>query len=152
MTLRVLRWNVFACLLVFLSASCPFSAFAESGEHWAFVGFTKYRDALFIDQNRLTGEADQRRQVWSRITPAERSAYFRQIRRNLKKDKKNPNEFRYIEVLNEVDCQSRQIRYLGVAYFRRDGHVISAVRDERPAWQAVHAGSLWDNLLTMVCR
>jgi hypothetical protein len=30
--------------------------------------------------------------------------------------------------------------------------VIHAVGDDAPVWKAVHAGSLWDSLLTAVCR
>jgi hypothetical protein len=148
-----MRFNGFLCLLMLLAVFSPMSAGAgTTGEKWAFVGFTKYRDALFIDQNRMTPEAGRRVKVWSRITPAERSRYYRQIQQDLKKVGKTPREFRYIEILNELDCISRQVRYHKVIYFRPDSSVIHATRDDRPSWRAVHAGSLWDSLLTTVCR
>jgi hypothetical protein len=75
----MMRFNCFLCLLMLLAVCCPFPADAETtGAKWVFVGFTKYRDALFIDMNRLTREADRQTQVWSRITPAERSKYYPQ--------------------------------------------------------------------------
>lgn len=149
----MMRFNCFLCLLMLLAVCCPSRADAGTAEaNWVFVGFTKYRDALFIDMNRLTREADQRAQVWSRITPAERSKYYRQIRWDLKKINKMSPEFRYVETLNETNCRSRQIRYLEVIYFNRDGQVIHATRDDRPSWRSVHSGSLWDSLLGNVCE
>jgi hypothetical protein len=153
MILRIFRRCGWLCTLILLAALAPLGAAAESTEaKWAFVGFTKYRDGLFIDMNRLTDEADQRRQVWSRITPAEHSGYIKRIRRNLMQAGKNSGEFRYVEILNELNCQDRRIRYLKGVYFHRDGRVIHAVGDDAPVWKAVHAGSLWDSLLTAVCR
>jgi len=148
----MMRLNSLLCLLMLLAVCCPSRADAGTAEaKWVFVGFTKYRDALFIDMNRLTREADQRVQVWSRITPAERSKYYKQIRWDLKKVNKTSREFRYVETLNETNCRSRQIRYLEVIYFNRDGQVIHATRDDRPSWRSVHSGSLWDSLLGNVC-
>jgi hypothetical protein len=119
---------------------------------WLFAGFTKYRDALFVDMNRMTSEADTRVQIWSRITPAEHSRYYKQIQRDLRNVGKTPHAFRYLEILNEMNCGSRQIRYLKVIYFRSDDSVIHATRDDRPLWKAVRSGSLWESLLTTVCR
>jgi hypothetical protein len=132
---------------------CPLRVNAGTTEaKWAFVGFTKYRDALFIDMNRVIAGADRRVQVWSRITPAERSKYFKQIQRDLKTAGKSPREFRYMETLNEIDCRNRQIRYIKVIYFRPDGQVIHATRDDRASWKSVHYGSLWDSLQADVCN
>jgi hypothetical protein len=152
MTLSMMRFNRFLCLLMLLAVCCPSRADAGTAEaKWVFVGFTKYRDALFIDMNRLTREADRQAQVWSRITPAERSKYYKQIQRDLKKINKTSPEFRYVETLNEMNCRSRQIRYLEVIYFSREGQVIHATRDDRPSWRSVYSGSLWDSLLGNVC-
>lgn len=151
--LPVLRLGGLLYLLILLTVSSPFGVdAATTGAKWVFVGFTKYRDALFIDMNRMTSEADLRVQVWSRITPAEHSRYYKQIRRDLKKVNKTPREFRYLETLNEINCTNRQIRYLKVIYFRPDGSVIHATRDDRLSWKSVHSGSLWDSLQTAVCR
>jgi len=153
MTFAKMRFNGFLCLLMLLAIFSPSRVCAETTEgKWVFVGFTKYRDALFIDVNRMTPEADRSVRVWSRITPAERSRYYHQIQRDLKNVNKTPGEFRYMETLNEINCSSRQIRYLEVIYFRPDNSVIHATRDDKPAWRAVHSGSLWDSLLTTVCR
>lgn len=123
-----------------------------TGEKWVLAGFTKYRDALFIDMKRLACGTDQRAQVWSRITPAEQSRYLKQIRRDLSKINKKPMEFKYLEVLNEIDCRNRQIRYLKVIYFRPDGGVIHATHDNAPAWKSIRSGSLWDGLSTIACQ
>jgi len=148
----MIRFNFFLCLLMLLAVFCPPRVDAgTTGSKWVFVGFTKYRDALFMDMNRMTSEADMRVQVWSRITPAEHSRYYKQIQRDLKKVNKTPPDFRYLETLNEIHCTSRQIRYLKVIYFRPYGSVIHATRDESPSWKAVRSGSLWDSLLTVVC-
>jgi hypothetical protein len=149
----MMRLNYIICLLILLAVCCPSRVDAETtGAKWVFVGFTKYRDALFIDMNRLTREDDQRAQVWSRITPAERSKYYIQIQRDLKKVNKTFREFKYLETLNEMNCRSRQIRYLKVIYFGREGQVIHATRDDSPSWRSVYAGSLWDSLLGNVCN
>lgn len=148
----MMRFNCFLCLLVLLAVCCPSRVDAgTTGSKWVFVGFTKYRDALFIDMNRMTSEADMRVQVWSRITPTEHSKYCKQIQRDLIKLNKTPREFRYLETLNKLNCTNRQIRYLKVIYFRPDGSVIHATRDDTPSWRDVHSGSLWDSLLAAVC-
>jgi hypothetical protein len=148
----MMRFSCFLFLLMLLAVFSPSRLDAgTTGAKWIFVGFTKYRDALFIDKNRMTSEADLRVQVWSRITPAEHSRYYKQIQRDLKKVNKPPREFRYLETLNEINCTNRKIRYLKVIYFRPDGGVIHATRDDRPSWKSVHSGSLWDSMLAAVC-
>ena len=151
-TLLIMRFNFVLCLLILLAVFCPPCVDAGTAEaKWVFVGFTKYRDALFVDMNRMTSAADLRVQVWSRTTPAEHSRYYKQIQRDLKKVNKTPRDFRYLETLNEINCANRQIRYLKVIYFRPDGSMIHATRDDRPSWKSVRSGSLWDSLLAVVC-
>jgi hypothetical protein len=143
-----------ALLMVFiLSASHVPAASAGTAEaKWVFAGFTKYRDAVFIDMNRLTYTARDQAGIWSRITPAEQSKYFKQIRRDLKKVKKAGYGFRHLETLNEIDCLNKKIRYLEVIYYDRESRVIHATRDENPAWKKINTGSLWDSLQTAVCK
>ena len=137
--------------LTFLAMALP--AWAEGqGAQWELVGFTKYRDAVFVDMNRISPLPDRRSRVWSRITPAVRSRYFKQIREDLKEAGKAYREFRYIEILNEVDCQGSQIRYWKVIYFSHGGLVIHDTRDENPQWKPVRPGSLWEALQGVTCR
>jgi hypothetical protein len=119
---------------------------------WVFVGFTKYRDAVFMDINRVSHLPDQCTQVWSRITPSTQNKYFRQIQKDLKNAGKDYGEFKYIETLNEVDCQNNQIRYVKVIYYDKSRSAIHATRDENPGWKPIHPGSLWDALQGAVCR
>lgn len=119
---------------------------------WELVGFTKHRDALFTDMNRLTSDTDGKVRTWSRITPAERSRYLKQIRRDLMNMKKPVQEFRYLEILNEIDCPSRKISYLQIVYFQGDGRMIHMMRGEKQLSKEIIAGSLWDSLQKTVCN
>jgi hypothetical protein len=149
-------------MIIKILVSLIFSAFLQVGtlpawveaqnEKWVFVGFTKYRDAVFMDMNRVSHLPDQRTQVWSRITPSVQSKYFRQIQKDLKNARKDYGEFKYIEILNEVDCQNNQVRYLKVIYYGKSRLAIHATRDENPSWKPIHPGSLWDALQGAVCR
>jgi hypothetical protein len=149
-------------IIIKILVSLIFSAFLLVGtlpawveaqnEKWVFVGFTKYRDAVFMDMNRVSHLPDQRTQVWSRITPSVQSKYFRQIQKDLKNARKDYGEFKYIETLNEVDCQNNQVRYLKVIYYDKSRLAIHATRDENPSWKPIHPGSLWDALQGAVCR
>ena len=149
-------------IIIKILVSLIFSAFLQVGtlpawveaqnEKWVFVGFTKYRDAVFMDMNRVSHLPDQRTQAWSRITPSAQSKYFRQIQKDLKNAGKDYGEFKYIETLNEVDCQNNQIRYLKVIYYDKSRLAIHATRDENPGWKLIYPGSLWDALQQAVCR
>jgi hypothetical protein len=149
---RTVRRYGFLGMLMLIWVSWPSGTAAGiSDAKWAFVGFTKYRDALFIDMNRLSVEADMQIQIWSRITPSDHSKYLRQIRRDLRTAGKSSRDFRYIETLNEIDCRNNRIRYLKVIYYQDDGSVIHATRDDNPQWKLINSGSLWDSLRVMAC-
>ena len=145
------KMGALICSIFFLSMAMPAWSGAQ-GAKWELVGFTKYRDAVFVDMNRVSPLPDQRSRVWSRITPAARSRYFRQIRDDLKAAGKAYREFSFIETLNEVDCQGSQIRYWKVIYYTHSGLVIHATRDENPQWKPVRPGSLWEVLKESACR
>lgn len=135
-----------------MAAACPvWTADGGEGPKWIFVGFTRYRDALFTDVNRLTGDAGQPMKVWSRITPAKNSRYYRQIQRDLWNIGKWSSEFKYIEILNGISCIENQIRFEEMVYFNQDGEPIHATREENPQWRDIRPGSLWDSLEAVVC-
>jgi len=150
--LSMMRIKVALCLIIVMAVGCPSWAVNGTPESkWAFVGFTRYRDALFIDMNRITHDMDQRTRVWSRMTPAKHSKYYRQIQRDLRKVDKPAMEFRYMETLNEISCRDRRIRFEKVLYYRQDGEVIHATRDDNAQWKTITPGSLWESLGAIVC-
>ena len=149
MIIKIVASLIFSVFL--LVGTLPAWVEAQNAK-WVFVGFTKYRDAVFMDMNRVSHLPDQRTQVWSRMTPSAQSKYFRQIQKDLKNAGKDDGEFKYIEILNEVDCQNNQLSDFKVIYYDKSRLAIHATRDGNPRWKPIHPGCLWDALQEGVCR
>jgi hypothetical protein len=132
-----------------------FAAAAVSGDvtggKWELVGFTKYRDALFIDRSSLSQTGGNTFTVMAKIAPSRKSKYFKEIRKELKKAKKSDKTFRYAEILTELDCAGSRIRYLTISYHRKNAGVIHKAGNPRAEWRPIVSGSLWHALEKSVC-
>lgn len=130
-----------------------FPIYAEAGEaNWVFMGFTKYRDALYIEMNSVYYPSHTVAGVWSLIAPSKKSKYLQEVKRELKNVKKSAGGFKYSEILNEIDCTNNRIRYLQIVYFNKEGETIHSATTSDGEWKTISSGSLWDTLRKAVCK
>jgi hypothetical protein len=120
-------------------------------EKWTFMGFTKYRDALYIETNSISHPSPHIVWVWSFIAPSEKSKYLQQIKREVEKSKKPAGGLKSTEILNEIDCTKNRIRYLQIVYLNSDGSIIHSSDNTDPGWKIINPGSLWQNMRNAVC-
>ena len=101
---------------------------AQGGkEQWIFMGFTKYRDALYMERESIFRASPDIAWVWSLIAPSEKSKYRKEIKEELRKLKKSSKGLTYSEILNEIDCRGSRIRFLQIIYFDAQGSIIHSV-------------------------
>jgi len=126
---------------------------AQAGkEEWVFVGFTKYRDALYIEKKSISYPSAGIVWVWSLVAPSEKSKYREQVKEELKQLKKSARGLKYIEILNEIDCKGSRIRFLQIAYFDAGGSIIHSAASADQEWKVIYPGSLWQNIQGSVCK
>lgn len=140
-----------SCLVVILIFAAKVYPEGHPMSGWELIGFTKYRDALFMDRDSIKGLGENLFTVRLKIAPSRKSKTFAEIKRELKKAKKSSKTFKYAEIFNEVDCAAGRIRYLRIVYHRKNGSVIHTARNPKANWRPVDSGSLWDALRTAVC-
>jgi hypothetical protein len=128
-------------------------AHAEAGEvNWVFMGFTKYRDALYIELNSINYPSHNIAGVWSLIAPSKKSKYLQEVKRELQTVNKSAGGFWCVEIWNEIDCQNNRIRHLQIVYFNQEGQSIHSATASDVEWKAISSGSLWDTLRKTVCK
>jgi hypothetical protein len=129
------------------------SVCAQAGkEQWIFVGFTKYRDALYIEKKSVSYPSPDIARVWSMIAPSEKSKYRQEIKGELKKLKKSAKGLKYAEILNEIDCRGNKIRFLQILYLNAQGSIIHAAASADYEWKIIYSGSLWQKIQSTACK
>lgn len=137
------------CFIALLSAA--FSGFratpAEAGGGaWTLAGFTKYRDAVFIDRNTISHPSPSTVAVWVKIKPSQKSRLYRALKRELAGD------FWHVEILNEIDCAKSSIRSLEIVYYDQEGGVLSSRTQAGAAGKNIAEASLWELVRKAACR
>ncbi len=145
-----LSFLIFFIALYFLGTN-PVCAQGEK-EQWIFVGFTKYRDALYIEKKSVSRPSPDIAWVWSLIAPSEKSKYRQEIKEDLKKLKKSAKGLKYTEILNEIDCRGSRIRFLQIIYFHAQGSIIHSAVSADQEWKPIYPGSLWQNMQSTACK
>jgi len=142
------------CFLVYVLLVGIAPAYAEEKHKWTFIGFTKYRDALYlyIDKDSISSPSHGVVSTWSKIAPSEKSKFFQQIKRELRKSNKSARGFHYTEILSEIDCIKNRIRHMRIVYIKKDGLTIHNSYNTDPEWKTIYVGSLWQNLQSAVCK
>ena len=142
---------IFLCLMC-ISFSWITSVYAEARkEKWTFMGFTKYRDALYIEMNSISHPFPNIVWVWSFIAPSEKSKYLQQIKKEVEKSKKSTGGLKSTEILNEIDCAKNRIRYGQIVYLTIGGTIIHSADNPDSEWKDIYPGSLWQNMRNAVC-
>jgi hypothetical protein len=127
--------------------------YAQGGkEQWIFVGFTKYRDALYIEKKSISHPSPDNAWVWSLIAPSEKSKYRQEVKGELKKLKKSAKGLKYTEILNEIECRGNRIRFLQIVHFNAEGSIIHSAASADQEWKIIYSGSLWQNMQSAACK
>ena len=110
------------------------------------MGFTKYRDALYMDRESIFRPSPDISWVWSLIAPSEKSKYRKEIREEQRKLKKSSKGLKYGEILNEIDCRESRIRLLQIVYFDAQRSIIHSAASSDQVWKIIYPGSLWQTM------
>lgn len=147
------------CVILLVLGLCLYLTLIGSGDvaeatgdnPWSFIGFTKYRDALFIDKSRLTRSESGKVIVAALIKPAPKSLFRRRINREVPSYKSSLKNFQFLVMVMEMDCPQKRMRFL-VIQFRDDADkVLQTTSDARAPWRPIKPGSLWKDLHGAVC-
>jgi len=151
-----MKRNGLSYLLLFVACSFLMAAIvanAQGGkEEWALAGFTKYRDALFIEKKSISYPSPDAVRVWSLVAPSEKSKYREEIKSELRTLKKSAKGYRFTEILNEIDCRGSRIRFVQIAHLTETGSIIHSAFSSDQEWKSIYPGSLWQNIQKTVCR
>ncbi|MGA2333528.1 MAG: surface-adhesin E family protein [Syntrophales bacterium] len=151
MKLTPLSFLIFLFIGTSLLGATP--VYAQAGkEQWIFVGFTKYRDALYIEKKSVSYPSPDIVRVWSMIAPSEKSKYRQEVKGELKKLKKSSKGLKYTEILNEIECRGNRIRFLQIVHFNAAGSIIHSAPSADQEWRIIYPGSLWQNMQSAACK
>jgi len=126
-------------------------ALAAEESKWSFVGFTKYRDALFIDKAILSRPSAGTVLVTTRIEPSAKSLFRKNIKREIPQYKKSLKNFKYLIMEVELACPEHRMRFLKIQFFDEEGKVLHTAAEPAAPWKPVKHGSLWKDLEKTVC-
>ncbi|MCK9197065.1 MAG: hypothetical protein M0P16_08795 [Syntrophales bacterium] len=146
------KWHlkvVICCFFVLLGVHGYTGATEESP--WSFIGFTKYRDALFIDKTRLSRPSTGKVLVTARIEPSAKSLFRGNIKQEVPQYRKSLKNFKYLVLEMELSCRSHQLRVLKIQFFSATGKVMHTAADPEAPGKPVKSGSLWKDLEGAVC-
>lgn len=122
----------------------PASLFAEKMTgNWRLTGYTKYRDAVFVDLARLSSPVPGITAIWIKIAPSTKSKYSQFIREYLDTVQKRNKGFKSIEILCEINCNGHLIRFTRFVYLDNNRKVIHEAHETRPGWLSINQGSVW---------
>lgn len=144
------RLKVIICCFFVLVGSCGYVLAADEGK-WSFVGFTKYRDALFIDKASLSRPSPGKVFVSARIAPSPNSLFRKNIRRDIPRYNNSLKNFKYLVLEMELSCPSHRMRFLKTQFFSEGGKAMHTAADPAAPWKPVKPGSLWKDMESVVC-
>lgn len=141
------RWAQMGCLVVLtLYVTSTWAA------TWVLVGFNRYRDALYMDRDRIQSFPDGRMHVWARLTIAKNSLFRRKVAEDLKHVRVSADKVKYLEVKEEVDCKIQKMRHRELIYYSYHDKVLMKTATPQAPWKAAPYGSLWYDLYRMTCE
>ena len=139
----MMKWKALF-FFVGLSVVMPASLFAERmTDNWHLTGYTKYRDAVFADTERLSSPAPGIAAIWIKIAPSKRSQYLRLVNDYLRQVHKEDKGFKSIEILCEINCARHLIRFTKFVYLDSDRNTIHEAYEARPTQYLINEGSIW---------
>lgn len=144
------RYSVLFLGLFLLWDGCGYAGAAEEGP-WSFVGFTRYRDALFIDKARLSRPSAGKVLVTARIEPSAKSLFRGNIKREVPQYSNSLKDFKYLVLEIELACPEDRMRFLKIQFIDANDKVMHSSADPEAPWKPVKTVSLWKDLEGAVC-
>lgn len=139
----MMKWKALL-FFVGLSLIMPASLFAERmTDNWQLTGYTKYRDAVFVDRARISSPSPGITAAWIKIAPSKRSPYLQSINEYLRKVRKEEKGFKSIEILCEMSCSTHLIRFTQFVYLDKDRNIIHEAYETGKQRYLIHEGSIW---------
>ena len=126
-------------------------AAGENQNPWSFVGFTRYRDALYLDKSRLTRSPDGKVLVSALIKPAPGSLFRSNIQREIPTYRKSLEHFQYLVLVMELSCPEERLRFLVIQFRDASDQVLHTTTDAQAPWKPIKPGALWKDLAGTVC-
>ncbi len=139
----VLKMKVLFLLICLFIPLQTVLAAEKMTDNWHLAGYTKYRDAVFVDTARISSSSTGMSTVWIKIAPSNKSKYRQMISEFLGAVHKDNSRFKSIEILCDINCQDHLIRYVKFVYLDQDRDVIHESFETRPQWLRIVQGSLW---------
>lgn len=138
---------VFICFSsIFLFAATCLSA------SWQFMGFNRYRDAFYVDEERVERMSDGTIKLWTKLTVNKKSLFRRVIKEDFERVPKRVDEVKYLEMMGALDCQGQRIKHLELIYYNYKDRPLLKIVTPQAKWKSVVPGSLWYELLHTSCE
>ncbi|MEI7637330.1 MAG: surface-adhesin E family protein [Syntrophus sp. (in: bacteria)] len=144
------RLNVSIFCFFVLLGGCGYALAAEESM-WSFVGFTKYRDAIFIDKAHLSRPSTGKVLVSARIEPSAKSLFRGNIKREVPQYRKSLKNFKYLIMEIELSCPEDRLRFREIKFFDKEGKVLHTAAYPDAPWKPIKPGGLWKDLEGAVC-
>ncbi len=139
---------LFAVLFVVM----PAWLFAEQMTgNWRLTGYTKYRDAVFVDRDRISQPAPGLTMAWIKIAPSGKSRYRHFVAQYLQSVKKWNPRWKSVEIRCEINCSGNLIRFTEFVYLDNDRNMLHEARDIQASWFRINSGSTWHWAQREVC-
>jgi len=111
--------------------------------NWRLTGYTKYRDAVFVDRDRISQPAHDLTAAWIKIAPSGKSRYLRFVTEYMKSVQKWNPQFKSVEILCEINCSRDFIRFKEFVYLDKDRNVLHKAHETGTQWFLINPGSTW---------
>ena len=139
-------------LFAILFLVMPAWLFAERmTDNWRLTGYTKYRDAVFADRDRISRPAPDLTLAWIKIAPSGKSRYLSFVAEYLNSVKKWNSQFKSVEILCEINCSRDFIRFREFVYLDNDRNVLHRAHETGTQWFMISPGSTWHWVEQEVC-
>jgi hypothetical protein len=144
------RFSMLFIGLLIIWGGCGYALAAEESP-WSFIGFTKYRDAIFIDKTSMSRPSTGNVLVSARIEPSAKSLFRRNIKKEVPQYRKSLKNFKYLILEVELACPEDRMRFREIHFFDKEDNVLHTDADPEAPWKPVKPGSLWKDLEDAVC-
>jgi uncharacterized protein YkuJ len=135
-----------------LAATAILSSLPILGNSWEFIGFNRFRDAFYIDEQRVEVLPNGNIQVWTRLTVAKKSLFRHEMRKDLERAGKKVERVKYLEAKEQIDCRVQKIRNLELIYYDYQDRLVLKTSSPKSPWKLAAPGSLWYELCNSVCE
>ncbi|MCX7982924.1 MAG: hypothetical protein N2572_08455 [Syntrophales bacterium] len=122
------------------------------GASWKFVGFNRYRDAFYIDEDRVERVTNESVQLWVKLTIGKKSLFRQVMKQDFERIPKRIEEVKYIEMKEEINCKEQKIKHIELIYYDHKNKPMLKIVSPEARWKPAIAGSLWHEVVNLSCE